>query len=132
MKRKKTFHEIINWGNENGDSKVIFLILYVPMFLFTLIALLPTCSDDEDFLKPQPYETHYGVEGFTRSHSENESNVYHIKINSKSDCNDNWIDDLDGADRSSSVFEEYMEELDSKGIEPGTPEAADVWENNYK
>ena len=44
----------------------------------------------------------------------------------------NCFDDLENADSQSSLFREYMEELDNRGIEPGSPRAVEIWDTYYK
>lgn len=45
---------------------------------------------------------------------------------------DDWIDDLENAEPKSSLFREYMEELDNRGIDPGSPRAVEIWDTYYK
>lgn len=43
-----------------------------------------------------------------------------------------WWEDLENADPESGLFREYMEELDDRGVEPGSPRAVEIWETYYK
>ena len=45
---------------------------------------------------------------------------------------ENWVEDLENAEPRSSLFREYMEELDNRGVDPGSPRAVEIWETYYK
>ncbi len=45
---------------------------------------------------------------------------------------ENWVDDLENAEPKSSLFREYMEELDDRGVDPGSPRAVEIWDTYYK
>jgi hypothetical protein len=42
------------------------------------------------------------------------------------------ISDLENAEPGSDLFREYLEELDDRGIEIGSPEGAEIWNTYYK
>jgi len=45
---------------------------------------------------------------------------------------EDWLDDLENAESGSCIFREYMEELDNRDINPGSPEAVEIWDTYYK
>jgi hypothetical protein len=60
-------------------------------------------------------------------------NTYHgLKSHAHTNYRKNENNNPENAEPGSDLFREYMEELDDRGIEIGSPEATEIWDTYYK
>lgn len=127
--------------DDDPVNELFFKYIVIPVFILIIIGSV------YDSLKEEPIQTNYEwitPEDMQKAEQEKErkwarENGVEWKLDNikkfkpmRAYGADNRVDDLENGNTKSSVFREYMEELDNRGIDPGSPRAVEIWDTYYK
>lgn len=129
-----------NFYGDDPANEIFFKYIAVPVFVLIIIG---------NFLDFSNYEPDYGNYEWSTYEERHKTELQkerkwardngvewkldsRRKLKSKADYgSNNCVDDLENAEPQTSLFREYMEELDNRDIEPGSPWAVEIWETYY-